>query len=322
MKTSKTCLLLLSCAAGFMGNAHAAPASAPPSSIVVPEAELRACGHGNEREIAGSPASKPSIKLTAVSPADGSYVSRDSTVVADIEYSMDRFEPGMYQVTAQFETTDPHVTTGGALQELPELQYAHGALRFCYPLRAVWPMPQLRFPLALKFNLTKRNEDGSTRVVAQSPVTHFDAADLSAASVRAAPTADQLALRQAVQAVNGLLEAAELQAQLCVEAFSDMKSSLTPPLEAWRKRHAKLKEKSDALYVDMIRQQVPGITNEGVLRVLEGQRTAFKQQIASVPDAVSTNSCAQMPGRLADGSFDPAQRIPEAYQRMNKQLSP
>ena len=101
-----------------------------------------------------------------------------------------------------------------------------------------------------------------------------------------------------------------------------MKSSLIPPLEAWQKRYSKLKEKSDALYLDMVRQQIPGITRDGVLRMLEGQHTAFRQQIASVPDAVSPNNCAQMPGRFADGTFDPAQRIPEAYQRMSSHLSP
>jgi hypothetical protein len=318
MKNRKTWLLLLSCAGGIMGNA----AAAPPPATAVSEAELRACGHGKEREIAGPPASKPSIKMVSVSPADSSNVSRDSTVVAEIEYSVGAFEPGMYQVTAQFETTDPRVSTGGTLQELPELQYAHGTLRFCYPLRAVWSMPQVRFPLALNFNLTKRNDDGSTSVIARSPVTHFSAVDLSAASALAAPSADQLAMREAVQAVNGMLGAIELHAQLCAEAFPDMKSSLLPPLQAWQKRYAKLKEKSDALFLDMVRQQFPGITSDGVLRVLEGQRTSFKQQIASVPEAVSPNNCAQLPGRFTDGSFDPAQRIPEAYKRVSSYLSP
>jgi hypothetical protein len=289
---------------------------------LVSEAELRACGHGKEREIAGPSASNPSIKLISVSPADSSYVSRDSTVVAELEYSIDRFEPGMYQLNSQFETTDPQMTAGGGLQELPELQYAHGAIRFCYPLHGIWSQPQVRFPLAMKFYLTKRNEDGSTQVIAQSPITHFNAADLPATALGgAAPTADQLAMREAVQTVSSMLEAVELQVQMCAEAFPDMKSSLMPPLEAWQKQYSKLKKKSDALYLDVIRQRIPGINKDGVLVYLEGQHTAFRQQIASVPGAVSENNCAQMPGRFADGTFDPAQRIPEAYQRVNAQLS-
>jgi hypothetical protein len=115
MKNRKTWLLLLSYSGGFMGNVGAAT----PAATLVSEAELRACGHGKEREIAGPSASNPSIKLISVSPADSSYVSRDSTVVAELEYSIDRFEPGMYQLNAQFETTDPHATTGGGLQETP-----------------------------------------------------------------------------------------------------------------------------------------------------------------------------------------------------------
>jgi len=319
MKSWKTWLLLLSYAGGFMGNVGAAT---PPATLVS-EAELRACGHGKEREIAGPSASNPSIKLVSVSPADSSYVSRDSTIVAELEYSIDRFEPGMYQLNAQFETTDPHVTTGGRLQEHPELQFAHGALRFCYPLHGIWSEPLVTFPLALKFNLTKRSEDGSTQVIAQSPTTHFNAADLPATVLgRAAPTADQLAMREAVQTMHSMLAAFELHVQMCIEAFPDMKSSLMPPLEAWKKQHSKLKEKSDALYLDVIRLRIPGIPKDGVLMLLEGEQASFRQQIASVPDAVSASNCAMMPGHLTDGTYDPAQRAPEAYQRVSAHLSP
>ena len=319
MKNWKTWVLLLSYAGVFMGSVGAAT---PPATLVS-EAELRACGHGKEREIAGPSASNPSIKLISVSPADNSYVSRDSTIVAELEYWIDRFEPGMYLLNAQFETTDPHVTTGGRLQEHPELQYAHGALRFCYPLHGIWSEPQVSFPLALKFSLTKRNEDGSTQVIAQSPTTHFNAADLAATALgRAAPTADQLAMREAVQTMHSLLEAFELHMQMCVEAFPDMKSSLMPPLEAWQKQHSKLKEKSDALYLDVIRLRIPGISKDGVLMLLEGEQAAFRQQIASVPEAVSASNCAMMPGRFTDGTYDPAVRAPEAYQRVSPYLSP
>jgi hypothetical protein len=319
MKNWKTWLLLLSYAGGFMGNV----AAGTPPATSVSEAELRACGHGKEREIAGPSASNPSIRLISISPTDSSYVSQDSTVVAELEYSIDRFEPGMYQLYAQFETTDPHATTGGRLQELPELQYAHGALRFCYPLHGIWSSPQISFPLAMKFYLTKRNEDGSSQVIAQSPITHFNTTDLPATALgSAAPTADQLAMREAAQVVSSMFEAVELQVQMCAEAFPDMKSSLMPPLEAWKKQYSKLKEKSDALYLDVVRQRVPGISKDGVRVYLEGQHTAIRQQIASMPDAVSENNCAQVPGRFADGTFDPAQRIPEAYQRVSAQLSP
>ena len=319
MKNRKIWLLLLSCAGGFMGNV----AVGTPPATLVSEAELRACGHGKEREIAGPSASNPSIRLISISPTDSSYVSQDSTVVAELEYSIDRFEPGMYQLYAQFETTDPHATTGGRLQELPELQYAHGALRFCYPLHGIWSSPQISFPLAMKFYLTKRNEDGSSQVIAQSPITHFNTTDLPATALGgAAPTADQLAMREAVQVVSSMFEAVELQVQMCAEAFPDMKSSLMPPLEAWKKQYSILKEKSDALYLDVVRQRVPGISKDGVRVYLEGQHTAIRQQIASMPDAVSENNCTQVPGRFADGTFDPAQRIPEAYQRVSAQLSP
>jgi len=56
--------------------------------------------------------------------------------------------------------------------------------------------------------------------------------------------------------------------------------------------------------------------------LLEGEQASFRQQIASVPDAVSASNCAMMPGHLTDGTYDPAQRAPEAYQRVSAHLSP
>ncbi len=78
-------------------------AAAPPEG----QAVLRACGHGQEREIEGPRARKPSLTLLSMRPAESSYVTDETVVTAELEYDIDRFEPGMYQVNVQFETVDP-----------------------------------------------------------------------------------------------------------------------------------------------------------------------------------------------------------------------
>jgi hypothetical protein len=70
------------------------------------EAELHACGHGQEREITGARPRESSIALESVTPADSSYVNAKTTVVAELEYAIEKFAPGMYQLNVQFETTD------------------------------------------------------------------------------------------------------------------------------------------------------------------------------------------------------------------------
>ena len=205
------------------------------------EAALRACGHGKEREIGGQRAPNPSLTMLSVRPAESSYVTDETVVTAELEYDIDKFGPGMYQVNIQFETVDPAITMSGEFVEHPEVQFAHGVLRFCYPLRNVWKQPTVKWPLGVVFNLTRRNDDGSTGVVASTPVTRFNVAKLPAAALnRASPNADQAAMRDAIDKLSSFFDVAEVHVEACAETFPDMKSTLLPLLGDWRKRHATL----------------------------------------------------------------------------------
>ena len=290
---------------------------------VASEAELRACGHGQEREVKGAAARKSTLELKAVTPAEDSYVTSKTTVVAELEYSIDKFAPDMYQLNAQFETIDRHTTMSGEFIEHPELQYAHGMIRFCYPLRGVWNQPTLKWPLGLVFNLTHRNDDGSTEVLVSTVPTHFNTANLPAVALnRPELTADQVANREAAEKLQTFFESASVHMQLCMDSFPAMKSTLQPPLDAWHKRYARLQEKSDALYLDLMRARMPGVDAEGLRIYREAQHTALVQAIRSAPQSVSQQNCALMPGRFGDGTYDPARQHPEELKRVNALLSP
>jgi len=287
------------------------------------EAELRACGHGQEREIKATLPRQSTLELKSVTPAEDSYVTPKTVAVAELEYSIARFVPGMFQLNAQFETTDRHMTTGGEFLEHPELQYPHGVIRFCYPLHGVWNQPTLKWPLGLVFNLTHRNDDGSTEVLASSAVTHFNTANLPAVALnRPALTSDQVANREAVERLQGFFESTSIQTQLCLDTFPAMKSTLQPPLDAWQKRYASLQEESDALYLDLQRARMPGVSREGLLIYLEAQHNAIVQAIRSAPEAITQRNCALMPGRFADGTYDPAKQYPAELERVKALVSP
>jgi hypothetical protein len=306
-----TLRLALACLAGgcLAGITDAAPSES--------EAALRACGHGQEREIEGPRARKPSIAVVSVRPEESSYVTEKSMVTAELEYDIDRFEPGMYQVNVQFETVDARATTSGFLIEFPELQFAHGVLRFCAPLRGLWRLPEVKWPLGMVFHLTVRNDDGSTSVVASTDVTRFNVANLPATALnRAAPDAEQTALRDAVDKLWPFLEFTRVHVQACAETFPELKSSLLPPLADWRKRHAIVQEKSDVLYADLSRQRHPGMGKEGFLIMLEAARSAMLRSLRDTPEALSRRNCELMPGRLNGENYDPAKRHSEAYERV------
>jgi len=296
-----------------MLGAHVALAAEPA------DAELRACGHGQEREVSGAVARGPALNLNSIAPADSSYVTSRSTVIAELAYDIDRFEPGMYQVLAQFQDVDTHATTSGRYSQNPELQFAHGVIRICYPLHSIWDSASAQWPLELVFNLVRRNDDGSSAVVAQSQRTRFSSNETPLQAVlRAPPTADQIAMREAVETIYMFFETVPDYVALCLEDHPSMKSSLQPPLEAWQKRYAALHAKSDGLYLDLVRQRFPGITPEGVLITIEGTRTAIRQTLRQAPDMVTESTCASMPGRFADGTYDPARQHPQAYALVNQ----
>lgn len=289
-----------------------AAAAAPPEG----DAAQRACGHGQEREIEGPRASKPSMTLLSVRPAESSYVTEQTVLTAELEYNIDRFESGMYLVNAQFETVDPNFTTSGVPVDHPEVQFAHGVLRFCFPLRNLWTQPTVKWPLGVVFHLTRRNDDGSTAVVASTPITRFNVAKLPATALnRASLNAEQTAMRDAVDKLVPFFEIVQVHVEACAETFPDMKSKLVPLLADWRKRHAGLRKKTDLLYADLMRYR--SFSDEGVLLFREAMRTGMLKSLRESPKALSRVNCELMPGRLTGDNYDPAKAHPEEYRLIN-----
>ena len=298
---------------GGMLMAGAALADSPAT-----DKELNTCGHGQEREIKGERARTSTLQLTSIQPADNSYVTDKSLVIAELEYDIAKFSPGMYQVNAQFKTIDLHATHGGQFSQFPELQYAHGTLRFCYPLHAVWSQPDLKWPLGLVFYLTQRNDDGSTTVVASTAVTTLNSSEIPAAALnRVEPSAEQVARREAVEKLVGFFETVNVHVGLCMDKFPAMKSRLQPPLDAWNKRYQALKEKSDDLYLDFLRHRFPVSSKDHILMMLEARRTALVQALQSDPEVLSELYCGLMVSRFENGEYDPATAQPQAVQVVN-----
>ena len=89
-----------------------------------------------------------------------------------------------------------------------------------------------------------------------------------------------------------------------------MKSSLQPPLDAWQKRYDRLQEKSHALFLDLLRARMPGVSRDGLFIYMEAQHNALAGQRARVAIARQ--------GEVVGRSFVYAS-IPHACQTRNLQ---
>jgi hypothetical protein len=122
--------------------------------------------------------------VKTATPQDGANVTPDTVLTADVDYAIKDFEPGKYIVMAQVETTSPGTTTNGGFEDVA-VKDASGHLVVKFPLRYVWNLPQVKFPLVVHFNLNEKLQDGaSTPIASSQPVT------LNAADGRVTPPAD------------------------------------------------------------------------------------------------------------------------------------
>ena len=113
--------------------------------------------------------SPATLRLLSVRPVSGSRVSRDSVIVADLSYTVERFETGRFIVMALAEQAKGTSTMGrGADIEHPVLRAATGRVTLSYPLRHIWDDPEVIRPFRITFNL---DQEGF-RVATVGPVIY------------------------------------------------------------------------------------------------------------------------------------------------------
>jgi hypothetical protein len=100
------------------------------------------------------------LHLFSITPNPGSSVGEESALVATLDYSVQSFKPGRFQIIAQFNTTTRGITSGGGFDSSHFIPSAAGRMRFCVPLRAVWGDQSIARPFRVRFLLNKIYQDG------------------------------------------------------------------------------------------------------------------------------------------------------------------
>jgi serine/threonine protein kinase len=100
--------------------------------------------------------SAASLELRGITPAPNSRVSTDTVIVADLTFSVDRFEKGQFRIEPHIVTsTNSAITLAdhSNLIESPVLQEARGNVRVRLPMRAVFDDTRVKPPFAIEFSL-------------------------------------------------------------------------------------------------------------------------------------------------------------------------
>src|ERR1700744_6182288 len=124
------------------------------ASIAAFAAEPR-CMSITERASSASPSN--TVRVVDVKPPAGSSVHKWTELVADIDYDVEDFSSGNYILVAQFDTTQEGHSTDGSFSfdKYPQLTYASGSFRLCFPLKDVWEQLRVKRPFSVRFFLSK-----------------------------------------------------------------------------------------------------------------------------------------------------------------------
>jgi hypothetical protein len=129
-------------------------------------------GYTGPAEATGS-----TLTVGSVSPAANTPITVKTVLVADLEYSVEDFQPGAYFVMVQVDTKKEHITTDGQYpnSSYPILTEPHGKLRFSFPVKYVWWSPNVKHPLNVHFYLNKKTDSKHSRIVAKAgPIAYTE----------------------------------------------------------------------------------------------------------------------------------------------------
>jgi len=127
-----------------------------------------------------NPKSEGSIELISLTPEAGSTVDRQSTIVAQLRFTIDNFKDkkDRYRISINFQDRNTRAATfskgpGGMIT----LDQASGTVTLEYPLDRIWDDPKLRKPLRVYFYLHERTGKNETVVLDMTDAIEFSIRD-------------------------------------------------------------------------------------------------------------------------------------------------
>lgn len=126
------------------------------------------------------PKSEGSIELISLTPEAGSPVDRQSTITAQLRFTIDNFKDkkDRYRISINFQDRNSRASTfrkgpGGMIT----LDQASGTVTLEYPLDRIWDDPKLRKPLRVYFYLHERTGKQETVVLDKTDEIQFSIRD-------------------------------------------------------------------------------------------------------------------------------------------------
>jgi hypothetical protein len=184
------------------------------------------------------PAAADRIAIVQAISSDGDKVTADTVLNAQLDYAVQDFARDKFIVMTQVETTSQDVTTSGGFPAVA-VDKASGRLVVKFPLRYVWNLPEVKFPLIVHFNLNEKLAGGGSSPIATSQPITFDAAD-----GRVSPPTDpkRVAYEAALVQVEGVFASVQQERDLCAERYPQLSPTIRDAYSKWIDRNARVRE--------------------------------------------------------------------------------
>lgn len=121
---------------------------------------------------------KGSLELVSILPEPGSVLTKESTLVATLNYHADIPDShlSLSMVFAQFATIKKGVTVDGSfpLKEMKVIPQAKGSIQIEFPLGYVWDDKRVKRPIEVKFLMTYQNKPFSSVAIGSTPFILYE----------------------------------------------------------------------------------------------------------------------------------------------------
>jgi hypothetical protein len=112
-----------------------------------------------QRESVEIPKPSPAtIRIRSVTPPVGSVITSQTIIVAELEYSVERFEPKRFKLAATAAETRPGYTWSLAATDGEESQVlaeAAGTRTVRFSAKLLWEKPDLKQPFEIRFTVNQ-----------------------------------------------------------------------------------------------------------------------------------------------------------------------
>lgn len=255
-----------------------------------------ACVYGEHTMEAPAQAPKRSrLLLTGTAPPADAAVHPNTVLGIDVEYHVQEFEAGRYELVVHFAELVPGSTkiAGDNASEPRMLSQAHGTAHLCVPIGALFREDDVRWPLRMHISLQKRTGPRSSLLYAQTQFVSFPSPDLSAKVQRRQKQSPPDDYFYALDSVFAFREEQVSLYKGCVERFPETAATLEAPYRAWSERHAALFEQMEALQLERYTEMTRG-TDQNAANRLRAARDDFVEYVDNQSDVTLRRRCAEL----------------------------